>query len=666
MLSAWLWFALWLRCNGWQGWWVIGVAAVCTAILLARKIVLILPIGVALIHAYAVPVAQSPRTAASVSKDWFTQLGEPLRQQIRSHASGVSRDAVALTLGITDGDTTLLSDNVKQQFKLLSLTHLTAVSGTNCAILVTVVALLLGWFGLRRRLRTVVSLGVLAGYLVLVGNQPSVLRAALMAIVTLAAIATGTRHRTVSVLSLAVVVALIIQPDYAGNLGFQLSVAATIGVVFLAPMIARRLAILVPKPFAAALAVAVAAQVACLPILVTMQTSTSAGSILANLLAEPAVFPATVLGLLSSLLRLTGIPLLAPVADFCFQLATIPSSYLLGLASFILRSAPNVSALGGGLGVAQAIALLCWVVLWGWNRSRFRALQAGSAITVLLLFAAGMYPRLPGGVFAPKGWVMVACDVGQGDATVIHAGGAFALIDTGKDPVKVSACLNRLGVGEVALLVLTHFDLDHIGAVNQVISQHRVSQALLTQYPDSRPGAAWVEHLLAHSGIPVTHVALGATGSLGNDDAGSLSWLALTPHSGGQDSVDSNDGSIAMFWHNAEVNIFTMADLPATGQRRIMDERATWWQESYREVPTILKLSHHGSADQEPSFLAWVHPQVTTISVGAGNSYGHPTQRALNWLKEDSAVTLRTDLLGSISITPSGNGELTWGYTGAG
>ena len=96
-----------------------------------------------------------------------------------------------------------------------------------------------------------------------------------------------------------------------------------------------------------------------------------------------------------------------------------------------------------------------------------------------------------------------------------------------------------------------------------------------------------------------------------------------------------------------------------------------WWRPEYGSVPTILKLSHHGSADQDPAFLAWVHPAIATISVGVGNPYGHPTAKALNWLASDALLTLRTDTLGSLAIDAnpvdgSGAPQLAWASSGAG
>lgn len=599
--------------------------------------------------------------------DWLTGLGEPFRATLKLHAVGISRDAVALALGITDGDTSLLTDNLKQQFKLLSLTHLTAVSGTNCAILVAATSIALSWLGARRRIRVVISLLVLASYLVLVGNQPSVIRAAIMSTVVLVSLNYGQRIPTVNVLALAVVIALALEPDFAGNLGFQLSVAATAGVVLLAPRLAVKFERLLPKALALLVAVAVSAQVCCLPILITLQSNIGAGAILANILAEPAVPPATILGLIAAIFSLVHIAPMSAVASGFFAIATLPAAYLVSLSNWLVAALPTFPLPAGSLGMFWVLLLLAFSLLWvskAMHAKRVR-LVVGLLLVGTLLFS--QLGRLPRGQFAPHGWVMVACDVGQGDATVIRANDSVALIDTGKDSVKIASCLNRLGVRRIALLELTHFDLDHVGAVAQVVSTHQIDEALLTQFPDVRPGAVAVERILHRAHIPARKVALGDTGVLGDPKAtGAFSWLVLTPHVGGAGSSSSNDGSISMFWHSKAVNIFTMADLPASGQQRVMMEMPMWWTETYRQAPTVLKVSHHGSADQDPDFLSWVHPALSTISVGVGNDYGHPTQKALDWLRTYSNETLRTDLLGSISITPEPNQSLGWGNTGAG
>jgi competence protein ComEC len=133
-------------------------------------------------------------------------------------------------------------------------------------------------------------------------------------------------------------------------------------------------------------------------------------------------------------------------------------------------------------------------------------------------------------------------------------------------------------------------------------------------------------------------------GSLGN-----IHWTVLEPEPGGAESEDSNDGSIAMRWDASDYTLYTMADLPEKGQMRLAENHLGWLAPR-PNVPVILKVSHHGSADQYPELIEYQHPAVALISVGAGNPYGHPTQRTLNWLAADGASVFRTDLLGGLSV----------------
>lgn len=597
----------------------------------------------------------------------MSSIGVGARSVIAGATHGITAQAGALALGITDGDVSRLSPESLSLFKSLSLTHLTAVSGANCAILIGVLVAVAAQLGLSRAARISLCLIALLGYILLVGDQPSVLRAAVMAVVTLIAASRGAQGKTIHLLALAILILLVIEPGYANNLGFALSVFATAGVVLLAPRIAEVLHRIMPGWLALSLGVAISAQLCCLPLLIGLQSNPSTAAVLANLLAEPAVAPITILGLLGAALALMPWGWTVSISGVLFWLASIPAAYIVGLANWLYRSFPSQPLPNGWLGSGFAVALLVGVALLVSGFKRL--IRAGALVLVLAgcLFILGSAAHLPTGTYPGRNWVMVACDVGQGDSTVLQASGQFAVIDVGKDPRDVDACLSRLGVNHIALLVLTHFDLDHVGGLAGALRNRTIDRALLTQFVDIRPGAAAVERELRRHGIRTNKVAQGETGSLGKPavkGASRLDWLVLSPHPAGADATTSNEGSLAMFWHSDALNIFTMADLPAVGQERVMEERGMWWRSEYAAVPTILKLSHHGSADQDPDFLQWVHPVITTVSVGKGNPYGHPTQKALGWLKSDSLATLRTDQLGSIAISLTASG-LTWAASGA-
>jgi competence protein ComEC len=247
--------------------------------------------------------------------------------------------------------------------------------------------------------------------------------------------------------------------------------------------------------------------------------------------------------------------------------------------------------------------------------------------------------------------------VGQGDATVIRDQNSVAVVDVGRDEKKIDTCLSKLGILRIDLLVLTHFDADHVNGLPGVLKDRRVSQAMLTSFADDRPGADYSRFLLASQGIPIIKSEQGLTGNLQQ-----VKWKVLSPTKFATEAEDSNDGSITMLWRFANFQLITLADLGEKGQQRLAASLGTWWTDP--DLPLVMKVSHHGSADQYPELIEWLRPKLALISVGKNNGYGHPTRRTLNTLNRAGASTLRTDLLGSIAISKQ-SGEFEVSYSGS-
>jgi len=230
-----------------------------------------------------------------------------IRASYLQNLSGLNSDAKALVAGLSIGDTSLLSTQTSDQMKVLSLTHLTAVSGANCAIVLGLVLFLLRKFRIPRHLRTASSFGFLAFYLLLVGYQPSVFRAAFMSIVIMVLVTTGRSIGPIPALGWATCGLLVLNPAFAADYGFALSVAATAGILVLTPWLFNILRTRLPKWLAISFAVSASAQLLCAPILLQLQSGIPTYSLLANVLVEPLVVPITVLGLLACLAAVCGL-----------------------------------------------------------------------------------------------------------------------------------------------------------------------------------------------------------------------------------------------------------------------------------------------------------------------------------------------------------------------
>lgn len=222
-----------------------------------------------------------------------------LRTSFRGAASWLPPDAAGLLPGMVAGDTSALPEELEADMKTVGMTHLTAVSGANCSLIMGAFLILARSLRLSRPLAAAAAGAGLTAFVVLVGPEPSVLRAAVMGFVGLMAMTGGLRGRSLTFLCLATVVLLLLDPTLAGTYGFLLSVLATLGIVLFAGRIATWLPSRMPPWLAAGLSVPLSAQVLCGPVLVALQPQLSPYALIANVLAGPLVAPVTIMGTLA-------------------------------------------------------------------------------------------------------------------------------------------------------------------------------------------------------------------------------------------------------------------------------------------------------------------------------------------------------------------------------
>jgi len=259
---------------------------------------------------------------------WQTGAGT-LRDGLRAAAAVLPPASAGLLPGLAIGDTRGLPAEVEDDFRAAGLSHLTAVSGSNLAI---VVGALLGLLRLvRADPRLAAGLGVAAsvGFVVLARPSPSVLRAAVMGGVALLALALGRGRSAVPALAAAVLGLLFTDPALAADPGFALSVLATAALILIAPGWAAALRRRgVPPGVAEALAVPAAACMATAPVIAGLSGGVSLVTVVANLLAVPAVAPATVLGVVAALVS----PVSPTAAQLCARLAGPAAGWLVAVA----------------------------------------------------------------------------------------------------------------------------------------------------------------------------------------------------------------------------------------------------------------------------------------------------------------------------------------------
>jgi competence protein ComEC len=436
---------------------------------------------------------------------------------------------------------------------------------------------------------------------------------------------------------------LLVDPSLAFSLGFALSLAPTGGILVLTPWLYKNLKTLMPAALAALVSVSLAAQIWCTPILLQLQGGIPTYSLLANVLVEPAVAPITVLGIIACLVSAFSGPLASAIIWF----ASVPAQYIVVVAN-LLSSLPVATLWwpAGLLGVGLMALLAGALTLLALNK---RKRLAAAIMALSILFVAGSGGAVVARVasWPIANWKVVNCDVGQGDALVIRSQGLVAVVDVGREAQPIDDCLSRLSIKTIDLLVLTHFDADHVGGLSGALKNRSVGSAMLADFKDERPQARFVDYEVQSRAKQVLRAHAGMQGTLG-----AFEWLVMQPELAGFGSEDSNDGSIAMRWESAEFVLFTLADLGERGQMRMADLHPDWIAVE-SDKPVVLKVSHHGSADQYPELLEYWQPTLSLISVGANNGYGHPTTRTLNTLARVNSQIFRTDQDGAISLVPN-------------
>lgn len=566
------------------------------------------------------------------------ELAGRARARLRDAATVLPQPVRGLLPAVVVGDRAELDPGLAEDFRVTGLTHIMVPSGAKLAIMLG------ASLGVLRLLRAPVWLQVVAGsatiavFVLVCRPEPSVVRAAVMGGLGLLALALGRSRDALAVLATAVVGALLFDPQLARSYGFALSVLATAGLLTLAPRWRDRWAPHIGRPLAEVAAVALAAQVACYPVLVLLAPEVSLISVPANAVATVFVPAATVVGFAVAALALVSVS----AAQVLVWLAAAPVA-VIALIAERAAQVPHgtVPWPGGPLGVAALTGLLVVAVA---ARGRWGTPLAAAACVVLLgtLTLQAVAPPWP-----PRGWILVACDVDQGDALVLASGGSTAVVvDAGPDPVTAQRCLRTLGVRQVDLLVLTHDHDDHTGGLPGVLRHREVTAALAP--PELATGST--ARRVTSAGVPLRTAEPGQL-----LQAGPWELEVLWPAPDGAGNVNDRSVVLRATWADpvrdrAEVTVLLTGDVEEPAQARLLERDA-----AALDVD-VLKTPHHGAGTQVPEFLAATRAEVTVTSLGSDNPHGHPTPQTWAQLTALTERSFRTDVHGDIAVLPGPRG----------
>lgn len=570
---------------------------------------------------------------------WIDRVTNRMREGLLAAVGEVRPAAGGIIAGLAIGDESRLPEQTRIDMRDAGLAHLMAVSGGNVAIVVGAVFLLAGCVRLGLRTRVAIALAVVAGYLILVRPEPSVVRAGVMGAITVIALLIGGRRAGPAVLGAGLIIIVILAPFLALSWGFALSVIATAALILAVPPFYGWL-----KPrlqpclmnergamvLAAAIAVTVVAQVATAPVLLLMDANVRLIAIPANLVAMPVVPLVTIGGLIAALVGPIH-PLLAVVAA---QVTAIPGSWIAGVARWAATTrSPEITTMNGFV-VAILIGVAVAVIL---RRARWY-------YVVPPMIIAGILWWIPTRSIPLPNWSMVMCDVGQGDGLVLRdPQGPVVLVDVGSREAGMDICLDDLGVDRIDVVILTHFHADHVGGLARILDTRDVGAIRATPVQDPVDRAALAAVDAESHGLSIEPLRAGDSLTFGGSRLDVI-WPAQEIRSG---SV-ANNASVVLLGAVDGIEVLLTGDIEPEAQQAIM-----------ARVPAIdvvvAKVPHHGSRFQHPNFPRWTRAEVALVSAGIDNDYGHPAEETLDAWRATGAVILRTDLQGAVALAREGD-----------
>jgi len=571
--------------------------------------------------------------ALVVIKDDFHILTPPSRWAsalgaIRLGLRFLSGDgnAGALIPGMVLGDTSKQSVEFKNSMRRSGLTHLVAVSGANFALVSAFVLWMMQFLFARMKFRLSATAISLIAFIALVRPSPSVLRAAAMAAVLLVAQGTKKGRDSLPALGFAMAAVVVVDPWQARDAGFALSVLATAGLLLFAPVLIEKLSIHLPGKLAQALAPPIAATVFCSPIIVALSGYLAPMSVIANLLAAPFVAPITIVGFIAALFS----PFAPLISTVLIWFIRFPAGAIALIAHWA-SSFPVLTLQSGKIG----FLIIAGFTLGSWLLKKW--FKHIIVFTLVILISITWLQRWPGG-----DWQVANCDIGQGDSMVINLGNHRGIvIDVGPNPVAEDRCLKALGIKEIPLLILSHFHADHVAGLTGAIKNRAVGQVWVSV--NSAPLIESAKAQAALKGVEMIKAVRGMSARVGPLTIRVL-WPTLSATSFEEmpgDGSQINNSSIATLITSDAFSLFAGGDLEPPVQEILVKDVGP---------VDIYKVCHHGSRYQDLAFMSALHPRISIISVGAGNTYGHPAVQTLQALARLGSEVLRTDIDGAVAV----------------
>lgn len=578
------------------------------------------------------------------------------RKWIRTRLSKYLDNAeTGLLLGLLAGDRSGIPDALRSDFQRSGLVHVLAISGFHVVLLAGMLMIFLKATHLPHRTVRIIAILLLLVYIPVTGGSPAVRRAVIMFAVPQIGAIFQRQPNTLNSLGVALLLLILPEPNVIWNPGFQLSVAATAGILIGGPinplqhlpesLKTNKLWSKIQSFILDPTYVTLCATLSTAPFLIHHFKTLSPFAWLGNIVVVPAISMGMQAGLFG---------LLFPI-DFVRQYFCYAAGFFLKLANLLtkfLSDSAQASTTVGPFGPSVLLLfgfLILLIPLYRKNR-----LAKKIAFLSLLFFCANYAWNSFEKIRHPR-WNMTTIDVGQGDSHLITTpSGRHILVDAGDAPDKsdkfskgsdsgkdiIVPFLHHIGVSNLDALVITHADKDHFGGSLSLIRTFPVKEIWTTSCSRKETKTLW-QQLLAEAkrrDIPIREIGRGFIWKENYFELRSI-------HPDTTRCTDENTQSITLRAKGLGRSAILTGDLTVAGEKEILKSGVFLKSD-------VLKLGHHGSkTSSSKPFLSKIQPELAIISSGRRNRFKHPHKQVVRRLDSLAIPYLNTAEKGTIDIT---------------
>ncbi len=560
-----------------------------------------------------------------------------IRQHIKKNIDDYfGENESAVLKGILLGDTDDISDDIKNDFRDSSISHVLAVSGAHISCIIIGVNLVCGFFLKSSNLKKIFIILILSFFTFIVGFSPSVIRAVFMVILGLLSKLIHRKSNVYFNLVISSLLILIVNPYYIISPSFLLSFLATLGIVYMYKKCKIKLKNKFLNYVLNLILVSIYANLFIFPIMAYFFNQISFSFFITNLFISPIILGIELIGMLF---------LIFPNEVFSFVL-----NILLNLLIFISNFCSQIPLSKIFVSSPWIVELVFYylVILFLTTKKYRYILKKILIIFIIIILLFNLF------FYFDNRLIISFIDVGQGDSTLIETqagkviiidGGGSDTYDIGKN-VLMPYLLNKR-IRKIDYMFISHFDTDHVGGLFYIMENLKVQNIIIGKQFDDTENLRKFLEIANKKRINVNIVSKGSRINIEKD----LYFDVIWPDSGekvSENSINNNAMVCKMNYNNFSV-LFT-GDIEEKAENILtLKYKNTDYLNS-----TVLKVGHHGSDSSSiQEFLDLVKPKIALIGVGLNNKYGHPDNQVLERLQKLSCKIYRTDLNGEINIMVS-------------